>query len=188
MNALAAGVELDQAEVALAQAARAADAGRLGSAGGRIGALLRASHRAARAAVTEAHDDGLAEARDALVLLDMAQALADIPEARGRLWALLDTAGAHLQRAVQALTPQPPPPPPPAPSSAAAATSAPAPGPMPEADRIVWRREVQAVTGKSGETIRVWIKTGKLPKPGVHLGTAQGWRLSALRAHGVEWV
>jgi hypothetical protein len=39
----------------------------------------------------------------------------------------------------------------------------------------------------SGETIRRWIKAGKLPPPDVAMSLrARGWSLATLHAHGIK--
>ena len=55
-------------------------------------------------------------------------------------------------------------------------------------DRVVWRSELMALTNvTSSETIRRWMKEGKLPKPDVALSQrTTGWRLSTLKAGGVN--
>jgi predicted DNA-binding transcriptional regulator AlpA len=58
-----------------------------------------------------------------------------------------------------------------------------------EIDRVVWRRELQEMTGVKTETARRWIAAGKLPPPDVNLTRrVRGWRLSALRAAGTNLV
>lgn len=53
------------------------------------------------------------------------------------------------------------------------------------ADRLVWRQELTERMKCSSETIRRWLKEGKLPKPDVcPTGRTQAWRLSTLRAVG----
>lgn len=51
----------------------------------------------------------------------------------------------------------------------------------------VWRHELQAWAQVSGETMRVWIRRGRLPEPSVVVSrNRQGWTAGELRAHGVE--
>ena len=54
-------------------------------------------------------------------------------------------------------------------------------------DRVIWRRELMKLCNvTSSETIRRWMKEGKLPKPSVQLSQrTTGWKLSDLRAAGV---
>jgi len=55
-------------------------------------------------------------------------------------------------------------------------------------DRVIWRRDLRTVLcGVSNETIRKWIKNGKIPKPDVDLSLrTRGWKLSTLRRHGIK--
>lgn len=54
-------------------------------------------------------------------------------------------------------------------------------------DRVIWRPDLQALIGVHSETVRRWLKTGKLPTPDVHLSQRTlGWRLSTLRAAGIN--
>jgi predicted DNA-binding transcriptional regulator AlpA len=56
-------------------------------------------------------------------------------------------------------------------------------------DRVIWRRELQEMTGISTETARRWIASNKLPPPDVYLTKrCQGWRLSTLQAAGINLV
>ena len=57
-------------------------------------------------------------------------------------------------------------------------------------DRVIYRRELQRqLGGVCSETIRRYIKTGKLPKPDVAMSQKTvGWRVSSLRRHGVDLV
>lgn len=58
-----------------------------------------------------------------------------------------------------------------------------------EQDRIVWRSDLYATIGVCSETVRQWIKAGKLPKPDVQISTKRmGWRLSTLRGIGIGLV
>lgn len=54
-------------------------------------------------------------------------------------------------------------------------------------DHILWRADLPAELNVSSETVRRWIKQGKLPKPDVDLTLqSKGWRLSTLRAAGIN--
>lgn len=54
-------------------------------------------------------------------------------------------------------------------------------------DRVIWRRELQAAAMVSSETIRRWMRDGKLPKPDVALShRTKGWRVSTLLAAGIN--
>lgn len=56
-------------------------------------------------------------------------------------------------------------------------------------DRVIWRRELQAATDVSSETVRRWMRDGKLPAPDVNLSyRTKGWRLSTLLAAGIDLV
>lgn len=56
-------------------------------------------------------------------------------------------------------------------------------------DRVIWRRELQAATEVSSETVRRWMRDGKLPRPDVNLSyRTKGWRMSTLRAAGINLV
>lgn len=56
-----------------------------------------------------------------------------------------------------------------------------------EEDRVIWRRELQEATKVSSETMRRWMKSGKLPEPDVNLSNrTKGWRISTLRAAGID--
>lgn len=54
-------------------------------------------------------------------------------------------------------------------------------------DPIIWRRELQAIMEVSSETIRKWVRNKKLPPPDINISRKrQGWRLSTLRALGIN--
>jgi hypothetical protein len=54
-------------------------------------------------------------------------------------------------------------------------------------DPIIWRRDLQAATQRSSETIRRWLKTGALPPPDFHPSPqVMGWRLSTLTGRGLH--
>lgn len=54
-------------------------------------------------------------------------------------------------------------------------------------DRVIWRRELQAAACVTSETVRRWMRDGKLPKPDVNLSyRTKGWRVSTLRAAGIN--
>lgn len=56
-------------------------------------------------------------------------------------------------------------------------------------DRVIWRAELRQHTHVCSETIRRWLRDGKLPKPDVQLSRrTMGWRLSTLRAAGLDFV
>ena len=59
--------------------------------------------------------------------------------------------------------------------------------PETQPDRVISRTELQAILGRSQETIRRWIKDGTLPTPDYGLTRkTKGWRLSTLIAAGVR--
>lgn len=54
---------------------------------------------------------------------------------------------------------------------------------------MIWRPDLQQIVGVSSETVRRWLKTGKLPAPDVALSRrTMGWRISTLRAAGINLV
>lgn len=57
-------------------------------------------------------------------------------------------------------------------------------------DRIIWRSELPALLGGvCSETVRIWLKSKKLPPPDVDLSLrTRGWKLSTLRAAGIRLV
>lgn len=56
-------------------------------------------------------------------------------------------------------------------------------------DRVIWRLDLQDTLHVSSETMRRWLKDGKLPKPDVAMSRRTlGWRLSTLRAAGINLV
>ncbi|MCA0214787.1 MAG: hypothetical protein LCH79_16610 [Proteobacteria bacterium] len=54
-------------------------------------------------------------------------------------------------------------------------------------DKIIWRTELrQMLDNVSSETIRVWMKKGKLPRPDTQLSArTMGWRRSTLVKAGI---
>jgi hypothetical protein len=55
-------------------------------------------------------------------------------------------------------------------------------------DYVIWRRDLRAALNNvSDETLRQWLKTGKLPPPDIDLSQrTRGWRLSTLRRAGIK--
>lgn len=55
-------------------------------------------------------------------------------------------------------------------------------------DRTIYRKELMAALNvTSSETIRRWLKSERLPPPDVNLSQrTQGWRVSTLRAAGIN--
>lgn len=59
--------------------------------------------------------------------------------------------------------------------------------PVETQDRVIWRREIQTAACVTSETIRRWMRDGKLPAPDVNLSCrTKGWRESTLRAAGIR--
>ncbi|MCX8567031.1 MAG: hypothetical protein ON057_001758 [Glomeribacter sp. 1016415] len=55
-------------------------------------------------------------------------------------------------------------------------------------DRVIWRRDLQQKLNVHSNTVSVWIKEGRLPKPDVNLSNrTKGWKLSTLRAAEVNF-
>lgn len=58
---------------------------------------------------------------------------------------------------------------------------------MNEPDKVIWRHDLQALLNVSGETMRRWLNSGKLPTPDVAMSRKTlGWRLSTLRDNGIN--
>lgn len=58
---------------------------------------------------------------------------------------------------------------------------------MTQTDKVIWRHDLQAIMGVSSETIRRWMKGGKLPTPDVNMSLKTvGWRVSTLRNAGIN--
>lgn len=54
-------------------------------------------------------------------------------------------------------------------------------------DPVIWRADLMATLNVCSETIRRWLRDGKLPAPDVDLSLkTRGWRLSTLRAAGIK--
>lgn len=54
-------------------------------------------------------------------------------------------------------------------------------------EHILWRADLPAELNVSTETVRRWIRAGKLPEPDVKLSLqSRGWKLSTLRAAGIN--
>lgn len=52
-------------------------------------------------------------------------------------------------------------------------------------DRVIYRAELPGLMNVTSETVRRWLRAGKLPKPDVDLSQrTRGWRLSTLHAAG----
>ena len=58
-----------------------------------------------------------------------------------------------------------------------------------ESDRVIYRSDLRKMIGVCSETLTRWIKDGKLPPPDVDFSQkTRGWRLSTLRAAGINLV
>lgn len=56
-------------------------------------------------------------------------------------------------------------------------------------DIVIWRVDLQVKLRVCSETLRRWMKAGKLPPPDVNLSRkTKGWRLSTLHAAGIRLV
>lgn len=56
-------------------------------------------------------------------------------------------------------------------------------------DRMLSRADLADALRVSAETLRLWLKAGKLPKPDVALSRKTYlWRLSSLRAAGINVI
>lgn len=56
-------------------------------------------------------------------------------------------------------------------------------------DRVIYRAELPGLLHVTSETVRRWLRAGKLPKPDVDLSQrTRGWRLSTLHAAGIGIV
>jgi hypothetical protein len=54
-------------------------------------------------------------------------------------------------------------------------------------DRVIYREDLRAELKVNTETVRRWIKTGRLPKPDIAITLrTMGWRLSTLHAAGIR--
>jgi predicted DNA-binding transcriptional regulator AlpA len=58
---------------------------------------------------------------------------------------------------------------------------------MNDQDRVIKRQELYKMMGVTSETLRTWIKQGKLPKADIALSQRTvAWRLSTLQAAGIK--
>ena len=56
-----------------------------------------------------------------------------------------------------------------------------------EEDRVIWRPDFQDMMQVTSETVRRWMKAGRLPAPDVALSRKTlGWRVSTLRNAGIN--
>jgi len=56
-----------------------------------------------------------------------------------------------------------------------------------EEDRVIFRPEMQELMHVTSESIRRWMRAGRLPKPDVAMSRKTlGWRVSTLRNAGIN--
>ena len=56
-----------------------------------------------------------------------------------------------------------------------------------EIDHVIWRPRLQTMMGVTSETVRRWMRAGRLPAPDVAMSRKTiGWRVSTLRAAGIN--
>lgn len=61
--------------------------------------------------------------------------------------------------------------------------------PQDQQDRIIWRNDLYSSVGICSETVRQWLKNGKLPKPDVQFSHKRmGWKRSTLNQAGIGLV
>ena len=54
-------------------------------------------------------------------------------------------------------------------------------------DRVIWRADLCTTLRVCSDTVRRYLKDGKLPKPDVELSRrTMGWKLSTLRGAGIN--
>lgn len=54
-------------------------------------------------------------------------------------------------------------------------------------DRVIFRHELQDLMHVTSESVRRWMRAGRLPEPDVAISRKTlGWRLSTLRAAGIN--
>ncbi len=54
-------------------------------------------------------------------------------------------------------------------------------------DRVIFRSELQELMHVTSESVRRWMRAGRLPAPDVAISRKTlGWRLSTLRAAGIN--
>jgi len=58
---------------------------------------------------------------------------------------------------------------------------------MLDIDKVIWRHDLQSMMSVSSETMRRWIKQGRLPKPDVAMSQkTMGWKISTLQNSGIN--
>lgn len=54
-------------------------------------------------------------------------------------------------------------------------------------DKIIYRQELYKMLGVTSESLRGWIKKGKIPPPDIKITQRTvGWKLSTLEAAGIK--
>ena len=54
-------------------------------------------------------------------------------------------------------------------------------------DRIIYRQDLYKLMGVTSETLRRWVKDGKIPSADIAISRRTvGWRLSTLQAAGIK--
>ncbi len=57
-----------------------------------------------------------------------------------------------------------------------------------EVERLIWRQDLMHEFRVCPETVRRWIKTGKLPQPDVSVtDRTKAWKVSTLRAANINF-
>lgn len=58
---------------------------------------------------------------------------------------------------------------------------------MTDTDRIIYRQDLYKLIGVTSETLRRWLKEGKIPAADIAISRRTvGWRLSTLHAAGIK--
>jgi len=59
---------------------------------------------------------------------------------------------------------------------------------MSDQSKIIWRKDLQDTLKVTSETVRRWMRDGKLPTPDVNLsGRTKGWKKSTLDSAGIRF-
>ena len=54
-------------------------------------------------------------------------------------------------------------------------------------DKVIMRHDLQSMMSVTSETVRRWIKQGRLPKPDVAIShRTMGWKVSTLQNSGIN--
>ena len=60
---------------------------------------------------------------------------------------------------------------------------------QPLVDRVIYRQDLYKAMGVTSETLRRWLKEGKMPNADVQLSVRTvGWRLSTLHKAGIRVI